>query len=113
MNLVKETDNYEREIFKIEGPLGKTIITTDPVDKGQVLAYIESTGKVAKYVKGDAAKGIAFSIAMDSALANKKVLIAIPGTKLNKTLIKGADLSTDFKVEGDLFRSNILLEEVR
>lgn len=112
-NLVVDKNTYGREIFKIEGPLEKPFISTEIVERGQVLAFDKTTGKVVKYVKGDADKGVAFSVAMESAEANGVVLVAVPGTTLNKALLVGVTLTTDFGVIADLFKSGILLEEVR
>lgn len=112
-NLVVDKNIYDREIFKIEGPLEKPFISTEKVSRGQVLAYDVATGKVVKYVKGDANKGVAFTVAMDDAEAGAKVLVALPGTILNKDLIVGVTLTNDFGVIADLFKSGILLEEVR
>lgn len=112
-NLVKDKEIYDRETFKIEGPLSKPFISTEKVSRGQVLAYDATTGKVVKYVKGDASKGVAFTVAMEDAEAGTKVLVALPGTVLNKGLIVGVTLTTDFGVIADLFKSGILLEEVR
>lgn len=112
-NLVVDKNIYDREIFKIEGPLEKPFISTEKVSRGQVLAYDMATGKVVKYVKGDANKGVAFTVAMEDAEAGAKVLVALPGTILNKDLIVGVTLTNDFGVIADLFKSGILLEEVR
>lgn len=112
-NLVVDKNMYDREIFKIEGPLSKPFVSTEKVDRGQVLAFDKATGKVVKYVKGDANKGIAFTVAMEDAEAGAKVLVAIPGTVLNKDLLIGVTLATDFGVIADLFKSGILLEGVR
>lgn len=112
-NLVVDKNTYDREIFKIEGPLSKPFVTTEKVSRGQVLAYNIITGKVFKYIKGDENKGVAFSVAMEDAEAGDRVLVALPGTILNKDLLVGVTLTTDFGVIADLFKSGILLEEVR
>ncbi|MGL4977001.1 MAG: hypothetical protein ACRC5G_03205 [Cetobacterium sp.] len=112
-NLVVNKNTYDREIFKIEGPLEKPFVTTEKILRGQVLAYDVATGKVVKYVKGDANKGAAFTVSMEDADAGAKVLVAVPGTTINKDLLVGVTLASDFGVISDLFKSGILLEEVR
>ncbi|MGL5315465.1 hypothetical protein [Cetobacterium sp. ZWU0022] len=112
-NLVVDKNYYDRNIFKIEGPLSKSFVSTEEVSRGQVLAYDRDTGQVVKYVKGDSTKGIAFSVAMEDAKAGSKVLVATPGTVLNKNLLTGVILIKDFGVIEDLFKSGILLEEVK
>ncbi|MGL4933931.1 MAG: hypothetical protein ACRC51_00520 [Cetobacterium sp.] len=112
-NLVVDKNSYDREIFKIEGPLEKPFTSTEEVLRGQILAYDAATGEVVKYVKGDADKGVAFTVAMEDADAGAKVLVAVPGTTINKGLLVGVTLASDFGVIADLFKSGILLEEVR
>ncbi|MEG0730009.1 hypothetical protein [Cetobacterium sp.] len=112
-NLVVEKNSYDREIFKIEGPLSKPFASKEKVARGQVLAYDTATGKVVKYIKDDANKGVAFTVAMEDAEAGAKVLVAVPGTTINKALLVGVTLASDFGVIADLFKSGILLEEVR
>lgn len=117
-NFVRTVHQYDRDIFKIEGPLGKRIELKDSVgaiEQGQVLAFEETTGKLVKWDKeGIDGTDVVLTVAMSSAEAGSKtILVAVPGNKINIGMIKGADLKIDFKVISDLFRTGILLEEVR
>ena len=114
-NLVKDVETFERDIFKISGPLGvnMTLKTGEnAITAGQILSYDETSGKLVKYV---ANTNEAFTIALenaDSTSGDVPVLVAVPGTIINSNKIAGTELSTDFKVIKQLWGNGIILKEV-
>lgn len=121
-NLVKDVTSFDTKVYKVSGPLGKNLLLTKgqgKIEIGQVLSYDEATGKVVKYV-ADPGEGktrvAAFTIALSEADATSKdvpVLVAVPNTVFNSEEVKGAVLTTDFKIIKELWQSGIILEEVK
>lgn len=115
-NLVQTVKEFDTKVYKIDGPLEKSLILKSgegEIQIGQVLSYDEATGKVVKYVSGT---NEAFSIAMSEADATSEdvpVLVAVPNTRFNSVEIIGMTLATDFKGIKELWNNGITLEEVR
>lgn len=115
-NLVKNVTEFDTKIYKISGPLGKNMVLASgekKIEIGQLLSYDKTTGKLVKYVKDTKP---AFTIALstsDSSSADSTVLVAVPGTIFNLAEIKGATLTEDFNVVGELWSNGIILEEVK
>lgn len=114
-NLVKDVTTFETKVYKIAGPLGKNMTLKSgegKIEIGQILSYDETTGKLVKYEKDT---NEAFTVALseaDSTSEDTVVLAAVPNTRFNSLEVKGADLTTDFKVVKELWKSGITFEEV-
>ena len=115
-NLVKNVADFDTKVYKISGPLGKNMTLASGENKieiGQLLSYDKETGKVVKYVKDT---NPAFTIALseaDSTSGDVPVLVAVPNTVFNTAEVKGATLTEDFNVVGELWGNGIILEEVK
>ena len=115
-NLVRDIETFERDILKISGPLGINMTLKsgeEAIKAGQLLSYEDSTGKLVKYVKSTHP---AFTVALedaDSTSADVSVLIAVPGSVINKGRVIGATLTEDFNVVKELWGNGILLKEVK
>lgn len=115
-NLVKNVTEFDTKVYKISGPLGKNMVLAsgeNAIKIGQLLSYDKTTGKLVKYVKNTKT---AFTIALseaDSTSGDVPVLVAVPGTIFNLAEVKGATLTEDFNVVGELWSNGIILEEVK
>ena len=115
-NLVKKVADFDTKVYKISGPLGKNMTLASgekKIEIGQLLSYDKTTGKVVKYAKETKP---AFTIALseaDASSGDAVVLVAVPNTVFNKAEVKGATLTTDFNVVGELWGNGIILEEVK
>ncbi len=115
-NLVREIERFDRDILKISGPLGINMTLKsgeNGIKAGQLLSYDDTTGKLVKYVK---TTHPAFTIALedaDSTSADVPVLVAVPGTTINKEKVTGATLTEDFNVVKELWGNGIMLKEVK
>lgn len=121
-NLVKNVTEFDTKVYKISGPLGKNMTLAQGENKieiGQVLSFDDTTGKLVKYnptVEEGQTALEAFTIALseaDSTSEDTVILVAVPNTRFNSLELKGADLTKDFKIVKELWKSGIILEEVK